>query len=360
MNTTVYARIVHAEDAGATVDRSRISPASFPASVSLFTGMDFGVDRCLPEPFEKIVVMPEVAAYRGQIIGVVTGQDWRTLDGIAATIPQTIATPIVSENGEDADRYNTALDFDTSETEEIVEGIYQTGLQLHVPDAPLWAEAVPSGKGVVVTAPCQWPAHIRASVAQILDVPIRSVHLNCRPPSGNRDGAITIPAILTSLCAFLSVQLDAPVRIALRNDQSFLSGGRAPGRVVWSSRLAEDGTLLSNGITVAVNLGAYATFEKEMAARMRIAASSVYRPVPTDYRLEFKRTADIPMAAFEGVGSAQLSFAREVHYNRLAEVAGHDPILWRKEHIRRDWPVVDDIFTTLAREADFHPSIQRQ
>ncbi len=353
MNDRIYGRLILAADAGAIVDHNFLAPSLFPENVHLYSGKDIGVDVTLAEPFDSIPVLPNVAAYRGQAIAVLVGSDWSTIDRLSPAVPQTIITDSENVFPETIDTFSATESADTSNTYELVEGIYQTGLQLHAPDAPLWAEASPSGKGVQITLPCQWPSHIRASIALALDIPVRAVHLECSAPSGNRDGAIVVPAIIAVLSSAIALKTDRPVRIALRYDQSFLSGGRSPGRVIWASRLSEEGNLLANTVQVRLNLGAYPILTSEMVPRLRLAATSVYRPVPTEYQAVLSTTPDVPMAPFEGVASAQLSFAREVHINRLAEIAGQDPILWRQEHLRKDWPVTEEICTTLAREADF-------
>jgi CO/xanthine dehydrogenase Mo-binding subunit len=354
MNDVMCGRLILATDLGATVDRSTPETSPLPEDIRLYTGKDFGGSLALAEPFETTPVLPETAAYRGQAIGLLLGRDWATLDRVAPLVPQTVVSQEPPTIPDTIDTFETTGDMDTSDTYEIVEGIYQTGLQLHAPDAPLWAEAAPSGKGVQITLPCQWPAHVRASVALALDIPVRAVHMHCRAPSGNRDGAIIVPAIIAVLSSAAALQTGQAVRIALRYDQSFLSGGRSPGRVVWASRLSEEGNLLANTIQVNLNLGAYPVLTGEMTRRLRTATASLYRPVSTEYRAELSTTPDVPMGPFEGVASAQISFAREVHFNRLAEIAGQDPILWRQRHLKKEWPVTEEICSTLAREADFY------
>lgn len=361
MNTIVYARCVLAVDAGA-----RVVPENVPhgAGITVYTSHDLGNEQTLPPPFQSIPVLPERAAYRGQIIAVVTGPDWHTVDRSVALVDQSVDTAAVfaqSENRSAVTMENESpLDATTEQKEadvdayEIVEGVYRTGLQLHMPDAAMWSEAAPTAKGVHVTLPCQWPAHVRASVAASLELPVRAVHVTCHTPSGNRDAAIVLPSILAVLSALVTRATKQTVRVALRNDQAFLSGGRAPARVQWSSRITDRGTLLSNTVAATLNLGAYPILLEESDRRLQTSATLVYRTGPVSLERTFETTPDIPMGPFEGVASAQLSFTREVHWNRLAEIAQEDPIHWRKRHVKREWPILNDICDTLATEADFH------
>lgn len=368
MNPSLYLRCILAHDTGVSVT---------PGQANVLTGDELGGTKFLAAPFDTIPVLPSVAQFRGEIIGIVTGPDWRTIDTIAPTILQDSIAPNTEHQRQvqtDTATINTendapprpdptkppdlidAIEDQTKRKEayEIVEGLYRTGLQLHMADAPLWVDGEPKGKGVHLTLPCQWPAHVRSSVATALGVPVRAVHLTCDAPSGNRDGALILPSILATIVGLVVMKRGEAVRISLRNDQSFISGGRAPTRVQWASRITEDGDVLSNEITARLNLGAYPILPAETLARLRHAGSSIYDAGEVGLQSHLETTPDIPMGAFEGTGTTQIAFAREVHWNRIAEIIESDPIEWRKNHLRRDWPVLTELCDLLAEEADFH------
>lgn len=355
-----YGRLVFAVDAGTTIRSETFGSSSDQAALTLYTADSFSDSASLAAPFETIPVLPRVSQYRGEILGAVVGPSWHAVDAVLLSVQQT---PVSMSGGHvpsvETDNSTSPPPTDQTMAEgedayEIVEGMYRTGLQLHMTDAPLWAEAVPAGKGIHVTVPCQWPGQIRASVAAAIKMPVRGVHLTCHAPSGNRDGALVIPGLLAVIASLVAVREQSPVHVALRNDQSFASGGRAPARIQWASRLSEDRSVLSNAVTVHLNLGAYPILVDETMQRLREAGTSIYTPGRVEISSELGTTADIPMGLFEGTGTAQLAFAREVHWNRLAEIADEDPIMWRRRHFREGWPVLGEICTILASEADFY------
>ena len=283
MNNTLYGRIILSHQPGATVTGTLRDGDELPQGIRVFSNADVATDLFLAPPFQSIPVLPDKATYRGEIIGVVTGPDWHTVDAVSLAIKHAAgrereteaaaetdgealatnraesaaspgATPQSTSSTDADDTTSTDGATDNSNGSDraygIVEGIYQTGVQLHIADAPLWAEATPTAKGVRITVPCQWPAHVRQSVATALRVPVQAVHLSYRSPSGNRDGALVVPAMLAVIAAVIATAQRKTVRVALRYDQTFISGGRAPTRVQWASRLTSDGTVLSNTVRV--------------------------------------------------------------------------------------------------------------
>jgi CO/xanthine dehydrogenase Mo-binding subunit len=112
--------------------------------------------------------------------------------------------------------------------------------------------------------------------------------------------------------------------------------------------------LVRNQVSVTLTGGAYPLMAEETGRRMRAASQSLYRVEEVRYSGSIEPSAEVPRGPFEGLGTAQVSFAREIHYSRLAELAQQDPIVWRRHHLRQDWPILTEILTGLAEESDFH------
>ncbi|HKK47549.1 MAG TPA: molybdopterin cofactor-binding domain-containing protein, partial [Alkalispirochaeta sp.] len=205
-----------------------------------------------------------------------------------------------------------------------------------------------------ITVPTQWPAIVRSSIAKVLRVNARSVLLEVRPTAGSRDAALWMPAYLSVIAAALARIKDCPVSVALRSDQRALTGGRSPARITWNSRLDTEGMLIANQVSVDVDLGAYPSLTDEAGRRIRRGLESIYREHSLEYTVSLHTSPALPMGAMEGVGTAQVAYAREVHYNRLAELAQEDPILWRRRHLRGDWPVLHELLGSVSDESDFH------
>ncbi|MFO8041775.1 MAG: molybdopterin cofactor-binding domain-containing protein [Alkalispirochaeta sp.] len=396
-------RLIPAVAAGSEITDETLAEirSALPAGFHLYRGDDLGIDppRELAEPFNSIAVLPARARYQGEPIAVLVGPTWAETDYLSSeihqslgavpeidiapvwrdsgsTIPDTqpqesdddISTTQAPENAPATEPENTSKDApenppdnqpDASSTTsnvipQVAEGSYTTALQLHIADEALWAQGVPARKGAHVLAPTQWPSVIRSSISRILRVNARSVVVEAQPTAGSRDAALWMPAYLAVIAAAVTRIERSPVTIALRADQRVLTGGRSPAHITWSSRLDSEGVLTSNQVTVALDLGAYPTLLDETGRRVRRAVESIYRVPELEYAISLHPSPALPMGAMEGVGTAQVAFAREVHYNRLAELAQEDPVHWRRRHLRSDWPVLHELLGSVADESDFH------
>lgn len=394
----LYARPVPADRAGNRVVHTTAATSRLPRGCVLLHGNEQEEDHLrsgafLQPPFELIPILPAYASYPGEIIGVVAGPDWETVESALREVRQEQDTSVSTEDriawSDDAAGASTtrvpaagAPSAEASTTGEpaagapsagkpaaeaptstegaappeghLVEGIYSTDVQLHRMDAPLWAEVRPENGGLTVRAPTQWPGHVRRSVAETTGVDPRRVEIRVIPVEGGRDGALYLPSLLAAVAALCAMHLQTGVRLALRNDQMGMSGGRSPSKVRFLTRLRPDGTVLTNTIDARLDCGAYPTLEEETKSRLRGAAEALYQVEQTHYSARAFRSPVNPMGAFEGVGTAQLTFAREVHFNRLAGIMEEDPVSWRRRVFRSDWPVTLSLAETLAETSGFH------
>jgi CO/xanthine dehydrogenase Mo-binding subunit len=238
---------------------------------------------------------------------------------------------------------------------QIVEGSYATSIQLHMPDAPFTVVARPGAHGSVdIHVPTQWPAHVRETVAAALSIAPRAVSVTVTPVTGSRDAALWLPSLMAIVAALAARAAGAPVTLSQRRDDRHRTGGRAPAQIRWTSRVNADGKLISNDVSADLNGGAYPHLVDETMGRMWASVRSVYRLEHAVIDATVSSSPAPPLGAFEGVGTAPMALARELHFNRLAEIAEQDPVIWRQRHIRRDWPVISELCATLAAEADFH------
>ena len=353
------ARLLLAHAAGATLDRDTLR-AALPASVTIVTHTEIPGSTHLPEPFEEIPLLAHSAAYAGEPLAVLVGDEWSLLDAIPPEFGQSDPSSqareadIVAWEEERSEGDGAPDEEKDAVGDQIVEGIYTTSLQLHHMDEPLWAACRRDDGVYRIVVPTQWPAHAHRGAAEALGIAPAEIVVESTNPGAVRDGALQCASRVAALAAVCAHYIAAPVVVRLRLDQRHLSGGRAPAQVRWTSRLDQHGEVKSNEIDITFDTGAYAALAEETKHRARLAVGSIYQKTRARYLARSRRSTAIPMIAFEGVGTSQLAFAREVHYNRLAELAHADPIEWRRPHFRPDLPIVEQICKTLADESDFH------
>lgn len=356
------ARLLLASAPGAQLDLEAIH-AALPSSITIITPAAIPGATHLPEPYEEIPLLVGQAIYPGEPLAVLVGDNWRQLDelphGLGQTIPDSAATALSPETAwEDArstvETTTTRASRGESSADQIVEGIYTTPLQLHQMDEPIWAACRRVDGIDQIVVPTQWPEHVREAVATAVGRDPSTVRVESTAAGGARDGLLHCASRVAALAAVAAFHIASPVTLRLRLDQRYLSGGRMPARIRWTTRLDGFGTIRSNEVEIDFDTGAYSGLTEEIKERSWRSVGSVYRDIPFRYRARAARSASVPMIAFEGVANSQVAFAREVHYNRLAELAEADPIEWRKPLFRTNMPVLEAICGTLAEESDFH------
>lgn len=373
----LYGRCILAPQAGGSI-APYFSDGDVPAGLTLLRNrndVESAGDLYLPPPFDQIPLLPQRASYAGEIIGVLIGPGWRQVDQAIRDIP--VELPGGTEHEEEDEKTSNAAsnapdpirDDDTTGEEafgdaHIVEGYYRTEVQLHAMDVPLWAEVRPyGGDGTKratrrsgtwsVRVPAQWPRLVRVAVAQALGIASRRIDLHIVPVQAPRDGALHIPAHLAALAAMGASETGSAVRVALRGVENYITGGRTPSEIAITSHLTETGEIQENRWRIAFNGGAYPSLQAEARNRAVHAAERLYTVDTTTTTVTIAPSPAPPFTAFEGVGTMPVTYAREVHYNRIATLLEEDPLSWRERTMQQDWPVLQELTQRLADEADF-------
>ncbi len=377
-----YTLLRHAKDTADSTRRTRGTEQEDETNLEITNPVsippDSGGNLHLPPPFDQIPILPRHAQYAGEIIGVLIGPGWRQVDRELRNIPlETPAQPDTAKSGtkwgteheetlapQTAAEDETADDQDSYQETQIVEGGYRTEVQLHAMDVPLWAEVRPYGKDSEkratrrsgmwsVRLPAQWPQLVRIAVARALRITPRRVELHIVPVQAPRDGALHIPAHLAALAALGAIQTGTAVRVALRGVENYITGGRSPSEIRITSRIDNNGTIMENRWQIVFDGGAYPSLTAETRIRAIQAAERLYAVDTTRTTVTVAPSPSIPFTAFEGIGAMPVTFAREVHYNRIATLLEEDPLTWRQRSMQHDWPVLQELAQRLAEEADF-------
>lgn len=374
MPDTLKVRPIHATAPGAALaGETEKRPGT---GVRLIDGRTLERAYSLAPPFESVCVLSREASYRGQIIGLIAGSSWQNLDRVAARLEQERRTPpdlpatqsrtLDGDSPPGPSGSHTVGETPPAGAEDevaaapleapyqIVEAVYRTGLQTHTLDAPLWAEAAWVSGSLAVRLPTQWPAHVQATLGAAFDIGPRDVVIQPLPVGGHRDAALVQPSELALLAAIAARVTERPVRLALRIEYRYLTGGRSPASIGWTTWLGEQNQVIHNRVRAQFSCGAYPTAVEETLGRAADAVGSLYGMPAASGAISLTSAATPPLGAWAGLSTAQASFAREVHINRLAELTHQDPLHWRRTVASADAGRVAELCDLLATEADFH------
>lgn len=340
------ARLILAADIGVCLAAEQVD---LPTHLRIITGRD-AASMHLAAPLERIPIAALTGArYVGEPLGVLAGPTWAAVDAFLPLLQLDVPDQREdSITGVWETRISGREELPATEQPETVEGSYATEAQLHICLQPMRVRAEPTATGLTIEVPTHWPTHTLRSVAAVTGLPVKAIQIQAFPDPAYRDAAIVFPAVLACWSALAARGIGAPVILALRYANEFLYGGRPSTKV-----RIESAADRNEVIEVAVRCGAYPALGNELAARCADELLEVYQTQCAALRLRVERSAGPPAIFFEGLLSAQLSFARELHATRVAELAEQDPLQWRIAQLPKHATMSAEVCLAVGEAADF-------
>jgi CO/xanthine dehydrogenase Mo-binding subunit len=298
----------------------------------------------LPVP----ILAGDAISYFGEPLAILVGPEESRLEEFAARCQVRAAEepPSFSLNSFAADHVFAARDIVIGEGDKnfegaasVISGTYRTGIQEHWYSEPVGAIAVyshedpsrfPAGELSIHTS-TQWPFHVRASIAQALNIDPGAVLVEPVRSSVSLDGKLWYPSLVASHAALGSWITKRPVRILLTREEDFRYSPKRTGTEIRiSSALDEQGRLLATEVHALVESGAQAVFVNEILDRVCLGALGTYKHRDAKITASAVKTNVPPEGPFAGFGLSQGFFAMERHVSRIADTLGMDPAEWRK------------------------------
>jgi isoquinoline 1-oxidoreductase len=345
----IYAKIVRPPALGAKLQDIDFSAAeATPGYIGSFRDGDFAA--IVAERYEQAEVA--VAAVKATWSTVSTGN---TSDNIHELLKSTAdAGQLLGEQPEEG-----ATPVPTPEPAEIVKPLSLTFKDQYVNHAPI----EPKNALVNVTADrvdvwtsTQSPFNVRAAVAQQLGRDPETVvvhHLT----SGGAFGSKILPNAEMP-AAVLSNHFGKPVKLIFRRDEEFQFGQFRPAMLVEvNTGLAADNTIASWTYN-AYTAGYYPETAEEAtgsASDWGADVTEIYG-VPAATSTLFNGHSPLPPYFWRVNGASTNAFAREVTLTQLAELAGQDPVTFRKSLLGNN-PRMAAVLDALVAQAGWTPGV---
>ena len=298
----------------------------------------------LPVP----ILAGDAISYFGEPLAILVGPDESQLEEFAARchVRAEEENPSFSLNSFTADHVFASREIVLGEgntnfegAPSVITGTYRTGIQEHWYSEPVGALAVyshddpsrhPGGELLIHTA-TQWPFHVRASVAQALNIDPGAVLVEPLRGGFSLDGKLWYPSLVASHAALGSWISKRPVRILLTREEDFRYSPKRTGTEIRiSSALDDQGRLLATDVHVLADSGAQAVFADEILDRVCLGALGTYQHGDVRITASAVKTNAPPEGPFAGFGLSQGFFAMERHVSRIADALNMDPAEWRK------------------------------
>jgi xanthine dehydrogenase molybdenum-binding subunit len=157
-----------------------------------------------------------------------------------------------------------------------------------------------------------------------------------QPPIGGAFGSKLDVYPYEPICVFLARKVRRPVKLIFSREEEFVaSPTRQPAEFRVRSGMKRDGTLTFRDVDVLLNNGGYTSWGATTPFVMMRTISSHYRVPNVRFRARAVYTNNPYAGSFRGYGNVQATWAVETHMDKMAEIAGLDPIAFRIKNANR-------------------------
>ena len=217
------------------------------------------------------------------------------------------------------------------ECDVIVERTYAAGSQDHAYIEPEAALAIPNGlHDITIISTNQNPFRTRNAVARVLGRPQSEVTIVTPYLGGGFGGKDTYGPIVSAVAAVAAQHAGRPAAVTFTRRESFAYRyKRCAFEIRYKSGATKDGKLKAVEADYTCDCGGYATHVFGLMKRAAYHGTGVYEVPNCKITGVAIYTNNVPVAAFNGFGNPQMSFAIESQIDLLAEALNTDPVEFR-------------------------------
>jgi CO/xanthine dehydrogenase Mo-binding subunit len=228
---------------------------------------------------------------------------------------------------------DVAQAFEDADT--VVQGIYRPGAIEHCPLEPQVGLAVPEVRGRLTIYSCTQAMYFSMGVvAAHLEWPLNKLKFVGGTVGGGFGGKVDTAT--ETICALLAIKAQRPVKWRWTREEEFLaSSTRAPWHMEIADAVTSDGWILGRRMLTLHDAGAYTRFSSYGLTKHAFHHTGAYTIPNLEFNGYVAYTNRVPTTAMRGFGVTSVSFAVEMHMNRIAEVLGIDPFELRLKNANR-------------------------
>ncbi len=190
------------------------------------------------------------------------------------------------------------------------------------------ADIDPGGKVTLYTQ-TQYPFIMKMDIAPALGIHPGDLRI-IQPPVGGAFGSKLDVYPYEPICVLLAMKTRRPVKLSFSREEEFIaSPTRQPVEFKIRAGMKKDGTLTFRDVDTLLNNGGYTSWGATTPYVTMRTITSHYKVPHLRYRARAVYTNNPFAGSFRGYGNVQATWAIEVHMDKMAEVAGLDPIAFR-------------------------------
>jgi len=247
--------------------------------------------------------------------------------------PQNIKERIVAEERE---QYGNPDSF-IKNSEKTVEQSYFTGMQEHFYSAHQGVIIEYGDKNINIKCSTEWEALVQNSVASVMNVEKKNIHVETTKSSPSFGGKIWYPALLAAQAAVIAQKAKQDIKLVITKEEDILfTTKRAPLSIRKITALDNENNITAEKTEIFIDGGAFPLFTKIMIETLLMATTGCYKKVPSSTTVRVLSTNYPSMDFFSGTMEAQLLFMIERHEENIAKAISKDPEEWKISRLNKD------------------------
>jgi CO/xanthine dehydrogenase Mo-binding subunit len=217
----------------------------------------------------------------------------------------------------------------------IVQGVYRPQAIEQLPIEPQVGLSVPEPDGRLTIYSCTQAMYFSMGVvAAHLEWPLNKLKFVGGTVGGGFGGKVDTAT--ETITALLALKSNRPVKWRWTREEEFLcSSTRAPWHMELADAVTSEGWLLGRKMITLHDAGAYTRFSSYGVTKHSFHHTGAYTIPNLRFDGYVVYTNRSPTSAMRGFGVTSVSYAVEIHMNRIAETLGIDPLELRLKNANR-------------------------
>jgi len=180
---------------------------------------------------------------------------------------------------------------------------------------------------VHIMAPSQWPAHMRRSIATVLDVPTSKVIIHESRFYSSQDQLLFAPSFAASIAAVAAMKTGKLMELVLP-----MSSTQPEIEITTTTTLDAEGKPVFQKSVARADLGAFPYYANEFIKSIFAGCNPVYKVKGLEIDVTINKSPLSPAVFFGDLGFSVALTATEKHYSKVAVQSGKIPSLWKIEN----------------------------
>lgn len=188
---------------------------------------------------------------------------------------------------------------------------------------------------VHIMAASQWPAHVRKSVAAVLDIPASKVIIHESRFFSSQDQLLFLPSFAAAIAAVAAVRTGKLMELVVP-----MYSTQPEIEIITSTTVDEEGSPVFQKSIATANLGAFPFYADEYIKSILEGCNPVYKLKGLEIDVTINRSPLSPAVFFGDLGFSTALTATEKHYSKLAVQMGTIPSEWKKANCGGEIPAL--------------------